>query len=313
MALNPYNSRHSLVTNYQSEMPEKMMKADYNISYPEFVQLVENLWENTAPDIPLFPRQGQQYRQLPCVCYHMETKVPVPYDPKEKFRERITDENGKVYNIVGQKFDSIIVFSVMSESPKRAEQILEAFEDFMLEFTPVFKALGVSDIFYSRRVSDTEGSRRGADINERAASWRVTFEKIKVVEQSLFERIEAEIRLKRLQSYYEFEVTSELIATDQIRIIHSNKTPEVGDEIRVRHSFYEAEIPGGNNYYSLPGALFDNHTYLVSAVDGDLVKLRRLYSNDIVPITSTGRGTLYLTSKGDIITTLVDEGATPNG
>jgi len=115
------------------------------------------------------------------------------------------------FTIYGQKFQNIISFSVMSkigtlqgDDPSSAnddvdvaimcDQIIEAFEEFMLEYTPIFKAAGASELVYSRRLSDTEINREGKDIHKKTVTYMLTTEKTFAIRNERIEKISLDIR-----------------------------------------------------------------------------------------------------------------------
>jgi hypothetical protein len=55
---------------------------------------------------------------------------------------------------------------------------MEIFEDFMLEYTPVFKRLGASELVYSRRLSDSEENKESTDLCRRTVTYMLTTEKL---------------------------------------------------------------------------------------------------------------------------------------
>jgi hypothetical protein len=64
----------------------------------------------------------------------------------------------------------------------------------MLEHTPVFKRLGVSEILYSRRTPDNEQSRFAEDIDKRSVAYIVVIEKLRSTEIAKIEEITLNVR-----------------------------------------------------------------------------------------------------------------------
>jgi len=75
------------------------------------------------------------------------------------------------------------------------DEIIEAFEDFMLEFTPIFKAAGASDLVYSRRLSDSEINRDGKDVHKRTVTYMLTTEKVFAIKNSVIQHVSGDIRV----------------------------------------------------------------------------------------------------------------------
>jgi len=78
--------------------------------------------------------------------------------------------------------------------PEVAEKIIETFEDFMLEYTPVFKRLGASELVYARRLSDSEENRDATDVNKRTVTYMLTTEKLIGMEVGTIEKIVIDVR-----------------------------------------------------------------------------------------------------------------------
>ena len=81
-----------------------------------------------------------------------------------------------------------------------ADRIMEVFEDFMLEYTPVFKRLGASEFVYARRYSDSEINRDETDVNKRIVTYMLTTEKLLATTHEKIESIVVDIR-----NYYAYE------------------------------------------------------------------------------------------------------------
>ena len=181
------------------EAPLKMrrqpLRAEDNLSYLQFIALVRKLWEDSHPDIPFKPVQSATYAQFPVMVYSLELRKPNANEPKMRLREQIVTDGDVNYIVQGQRFENLIIFSALTQNdPETAEQIIEAFEDFMLEYTPVFKRLGVSEILYSRRTPDNEQSRFAEDIDKRSVAYLVVTEKVRATEIAKIEEIILNVR-----------------------------------------------------------------------------------------------------------------------
>lgn len=95
-----------------------------------------------------------------------------------RYRDKALGDDGKYYIIEAQRFQNVVSFTTIVEadagkldgSEQRyagaevADRIIDIFEDFMLEYTPVFKKLGASEFVYARRISDTEINMDQTDV-----------------------------------------------------------------------------------------------------------------------------------------------------
>ena len=74
------------------------------------------------------------------------------------------------------------------------ESLMEAFEDFMLEYTPIFKKIGASELVYSRRLSDSEVNRDAKDVHKRTVTYMLTTEKTFAAQANTIEKIAIDVR-----------------------------------------------------------------------------------------------------------------------
>lgn len=193
---------------YTNDSDKNRLKADGNLSYPQFIELVKAIWENAYPDIPIVPTYGGKFAQYPCIAYGMELKRPHNQEPKMRYRDKAMGEDGKYYIIEAQRFQNIISFTIMTEAnagkiagdssqyvgAEVADRVMEIFEDFMLEYTPIFKRLGASEFVYARRLSDTEINMDQTDVVKRAVTYLLTTEKIAVSAVDKIEKMVVDIR-----------------------------------------------------------------------------------------------------------------------
>ena len=124
------------------------------LNYLQFINLVKKLWEQSYADIPIIPLgPGTDTFSVHdyVIVYALELRKAHTIEPKPRMRQNISGKNN-VYTIYGQKFQNIVSFSVMTKigvvegghsnklnddtfKSQISDQIIEAFEDFMLEYT----------------------------------------------------------------------------------------------------------------------------------------------------------------------------------
>jgi hypothetical protein len=181
------------------------LQASGNLSYLEFIAVVKSLWENAYPDIKIKPTQSGTYADYPVIVYGLELRKAHTSEPKPRTR---TTQTNKDVIVFGQRFQNIVSFTVITEAsggaaqgsaarysgPEVADNIIEIFEDFMLEHTPVFKRLGASEFVYSRRLSDSEENRDSTDINKRTVTYMLTTEKLFAQNVNQIEQICIDVR-----------------------------------------------------------------------------------------------------------------------
>lgn len=186
----------------------KRLKAEGNLSYLEFIEVVKLLWENSYPDIPIVPTFGGAFANYPCIAYGIELKRAHNQEPKMRYRDKALGEDGKYYIIEGQRFQNVVSFTVIVQADAAkidgdstryvgaevADRVMERFEDFILEYTPVFKRLGASEFVYARRVSDTEVNMDQTDVVKRTVLYLLTTEKLSITGIDTVEKIVYDIR-----------------------------------------------------------------------------------------------------------------------
>lgn len=262
------------------------LKAEYNLDYPKFIQLVTYLWEQAHPDIPIKPVQSETYSRYPVIVYSLQSRSPVTNESKQRHRETVY-RNDTNLRITGQRFQNVVTFTVMTETgpdtsgPQRdgakyAESIIEAFERFMLEQVPVFKELGASEVLYTRRLPDQERTRPDEDVNERGVAFLVTLEHVIVQEIDILREIVVRAR-SMLSTYWqglEFWVldADDGNQTDNYLFTHNKPPFKVGDIVRVAPpNDYQDDTAHGEASVSIdrrkPQGLSYNIIYRVRLVD----------------------------------------------
>jgi hypothetical protein len=142
------------------------------------------------------------------IVYSLELRKTHTTEPKPRHRQNVLSNTVTIF---GQKFQNIVSFSVLTkvgtfqnndttttrddlDASVLADQIMEAFEDFMLEYTPIFKAAGAAELIYSRRLSDSEINRDGKDIHKRTVTYMLTTEKTFAIKNDRIQKIAIDAR-----------------------------------------------------------------------------------------------------------------------
>jgi len=205
-----------------------------SLTYLDFIRVVKHLWEKSFPGIPIIPytanreafttsseltsgvrdsvsggTTGIDWTVTPVVIgYAMELRRPHTNEPKPRYRQ---DTTNKDHSIFGQRFQNVISFTVMSKVGTNQDEnsldstgdidtavvcdnAIELFEDFMQEYTPVFKAAGASELVYSRRLSDSEINRQGSDIHKRTVTYMLTTEKLFASKNDILREVVLDVR-----------------------------------------------------------------------------------------------------------------------
>jgi len=255
--------------------PVNHLRSRGNLTYLEFIRLVRHIWEDAHPDIPIMATSDDKLARYPVIVYGIEMRQTHTSDPKLRKRETI-EYDGDNYVVMGQRFNNIISFTVITEGkPELAEEIIEVFESFMMEFTPIFKELGVSEIVYARRLPDTEQNRMGPGVTRRAVTYMVTLEKVFATSEDRLEQVSIDAR-----TFLE-EVRSEnKHLNDEVKMNLGGKWDENSDEPRynVGPGQYpeftveeDTNLPEPRNRIYAQDTAFHHGDLVVIAVDsGDL-------------------------------------------
>lgn len=167
-----------------------------------------NTTSNKLDQLTQSPRVNSLDEYPAVIGYSLELRKTHTVEPKPRMRQNVLSNSVTIY---GQKFQNIISFSVMSrvgsfqgpdststrddlDASVLCDQIIEAFEDFMLEYTPIFKAAGASELVYSRRLSDSEVNREAKDIHKRVVTYMLTTEKTFAIRNERINSIAIDVR-----------------------------------------------------------------------------------------------------------------------
>lgn len=182
-------------TLYNSRVPARPLRASGNLSYLDFIRMVEQVWSESHPDIPFIAAGLSVDSKYPSIVYSIANRVPHPNEPKPRQRELPIqeDDSEDMLIIYAQRFVNFVKFTVVDRvepnGAQVAEELIEVFEDFMQTYMDLFKQKGLSDISYERRLGDDEEARQGEGVVTRQVVYRVTTEKIIHVRESLLKSV----------------------------------------------------------------------------------------------------------------------------
>ena len=308
--------------------PKHHLRARGNLSYLQFVRLVGTIWEETQPKdscgeplIRYLPEGVDDPATYPSILYSLDLRRPHPTDPKPRLREIIDDQTGDPYVITAQRFQSVVKFTAITErDPELCSELIESFEDFMMEHVPIFKEFGASELVYSRRYSDFEENRSSLGVERRAVAYLLTTEKLTSAPVGRLEEIIARIRqydesdiitthsLDRGSShdirprYYLYGSNAYL--TFRIDTVPSAPDPilEVvipGTNFRSNDLIHLNNFQGGTDF---PQGLTEGLYRIIAPINDEAFTPDKAYSiskestgdePEIIEVTSTGSGVVY--------------------
>jgi hypothetical protein len=198
------------------EVPAYFTRAEGSLSYPLLMQALESVWKRVNPiAIPLYAYGvAKEEVTFPCIVFNL-TRRDRTDEIKPKVREEIHLQDGSFVRMRGQRFLDTVSFIICTDGdPRTADLLVETFEDFMLEYTGVFKRLGVSELLYGRRYKDTLDTSWGDNIVTRWVDYHVTTEKVYAEDQAKLEEISLMVRAQLEGTYIDADetITSEVPA-----------------------------------------------------------------------------------------------------
>lgn len=273
------------------------LRASGNLTFPELIALISELWNKAQPDIPIVPTQGKNFAKYPSIVYGTEIRVPRQDSPKRRHREYVHSPDGTLYKISGQHFRHLISFTCTTQNePELAEALIETFEDFMEEITGIMKLLGLAEFFYGRRLPDAEENRDAEDICKRTVVYEAYFEKVTQTPVDQFKEIVVNARqfLENIRNIFTGESGNDYIVVDSSHALDVNM---------------EVIISSDEDNF-LPLGLNNGWRYVVTAVDGNKIYLETL-SGRPISLGSNGSGRLALWMRRPAVH-IEDEFATPS-
>lgn len=273
---------------------QNMLRAKGNLSYLDFVRLVTRLWEAGNPKVPLRATGDKNAATYPVIIYRLDLRKPHGSEPKPRLREQMPTAPGeKAVLIHGMRFQNVITFTAVDQRAQVVEELIEAFENFMMEMQPIFKEEGASELTYMRRLPDSHDQRPGEGIVSRSVSYLLTTEKIIKTEIDKLEKfsIDARIYLGRQDVTF----TSD---PDDDTIIIDGPAFKIGDRVKVTESLV---LPSG--YYLISNVVIspsDRKYTLAKEVDGGY---------EPVDTIEEGSGRIVLCPDTDITVLVVDQEA----
>jgi hypothetical protein len=191
---------------FGTELPA--LRAYGNITYLQLIDIVSNLWEKAHPELKIVPYGSREKfdPEIGYIVYNLDQKVPTQDNTKPRHREDValTDGGEVEIRVFTQSFMHLIEFTAVHRDPRTAEEILEAFEDFMMIITPEIKAVGAEEFIYNRRIADRDQSRFGADIAARSVLFSAVLQKMIMVRPEALRSIQIEVRILRETATPEF-------------------------------------------------------------------------------------------------------------
>lgn len=176
-------------------------KAEKGCTLFECISMIATLVELAMPGVRFEPDEGKvmsldamQNFDKPVITYSVvqrETKSEI----KPRLRELIEEadvNNGekRVGEVWGQKFKCLIQFNVFASVYKEAEQVMEKFEETIIQHAGFLKRNGVAEIFFNRHLTDSHFDTMRETLSIRNLEYYVEIEKLTVMFKEKINQIE---------------------------------------------------------------------------------------------------------------------------
>lgn len=200
------------------------LKKPANIGYLQLIDLIALLWGRAHPEIRFGPLGDSNLytSELGYITYSLDQKSPSDGQAKPKQIESLDDSNDVNKKIITfkQSFNYLIRFTAFHRNPRVAEEILEAFELFMLENTKHFHAAGIENLYYSRRYKDQMNERTGDDTASRSVCYLVILQQVLYVSQEKLKEVEVIV-----QAYIQCLATEQATPNLSVYLLDNHATP----------------------------------------------------------------------------------------
>lgn len=170
-----------------------MQRADKNASLYDFLDMVALIVDNAMEEYNVEFLTDEQQNilkdpEIPInkayISYKVRNRVPSKeYKPiaREEIIECDEKNEQRKGMIFGQTFDCIVQFNVFSTENKLANQVMEKFEELMIQYAGYFKKQGVRDLYFKEQVTDSEYNNFRETLSVRNIRYYVQVEKLMVI------------------------------------------------------------------------------------------------------------------------------------
>lgn len=188
---------------YGQEKPP--VQAQGSVSYQKFINIVNYLWTLGHPEICFIPFADNNIYdpEKGYIIYSLVRAKPAENFIKPRFHRAVDhpqDATKKIAVFI-QSFTNVVKFTAVHKNPKMAEEMIENFQLFMLESTPIFIGAGVEDFAYGERPADEHKTRYGEDIAARSVMYIVRTQLVLTTDMSKLEAIIARVSVMFDQGY----------------------------------------------------------------------------------------------------------------
>lgn len=187
--------------------PLPRLTASQNATYLQLIDTIGYLWNRDNPEIQFraFAENHTFDPEKGYVIYSLINREPTQNNAKARYQEMVQhpDDPDKKLVIYSWSFMNSIKFTALHQDPRVAEEIIEAFEDFMISTIPIHLEIGIQSSMYGRRAADEHKARYGDDLAARSLIWMVVIQKIITTDLDKLKEILIEVQNLRIDNPYE--------------------------------------------------------------------------------------------------------------
>jgi len=173
--------------------------ANGNLSLSEFGELVSRIWLEAYPSVPMYPYgTATDDVSYPNITWRCITRRRLEgAGAKSRIVDEFVDDKGIGRTRKSGFYRCIVEYRVAAESPKEANQIIDAFERFMEQYAGDLKRAGVRELLYVERKTDAYDRVDGKVINFRSSQYEMHEETVFIESGPLIEVIQLIVRALR--------------------------------------------------------------------------------------------------------------------
>lgn len=179
----------------------KIQKSEKGCSLFDCISMIGTLVELVMPNVKYEADEGKvitldamQNFNRPVITYTVqerETKTEI----KPRLRQEVEEIDVKtgekrVGEIWGQKFKCLIQFNIIASVYKEAEEVMEKFEETIIQHTGFLKRNGVAEIFFDKHITDSHFDTMRETLSIRNLRYYVEIEKNIVMFKEKINQIE---------------------------------------------------------------------------------------------------------------------------
>jgi hypothetical protein len=180
-----------------------IQKADKGAAMTDLIQMISKLVTLTMKDINVEFLADDKRNDIiradvqtekNYITYLVKSRTPKG-ELKPRIREEISenaprDEEGRLGEVYGQKFATVIQFNCMASDAMKAEEIMERFEELIQTYTGYLKKNGIAEILFKEQVTDENYSILRQNLSVRNIRYYVETERLTVIFKEKIKEVE---------------------------------------------------------------------------------------------------------------------------